>query len=389
MNKLLYILFLGLGFFNGLTAQNIQEDLTVELSELHQNSGLPGFAVAIISKDSILYKKGFGYENIASKKPFSTRQRFYIASISKTFIGISLMKLVEDGQLKLSTPINDILPFPVTNPYFSNDEITVEHLARHTSSILYGDLEHKSWYLENDFNLEKNAIGKTAFRDFTKWMKNDNSELGKFLEKCLTPGGEYYSKKRFSKDKPGGSYNYSNLGAAVAAYIIELKTEIPFDEYVEKFVIKELGFRPEIWRHHATHSLPTAYFQTKIETPIHKPILYPAGGMMLSCDELAEYMTEMINGFSGNSNILQPTSFQKMMTTQNDTSGAGNGIFWELHKNNIGHNGGNYGATCFMNFNKVTGVGKIFMTNISSYNNDDLLKEMVSIWKTLDKHTLH
>ena len=74
-----------------------------------------------------------------------------------------------------------------------------------------------------------------------------------------------------------------------------------------------------------------------------------------------------------------------MMTSNNEETNK-SGIFWELNDDKIGHNGGNYGVTVFMSFNKVTGIGKIFITNISSYRDDKLLKEMVRVWRKLEDY---
>lgn len=385
MRKALFALFIVFGLLNKTVAQSSKEDLTKELSQLYENSELSGFAVSVINSDTVLYKGWFGFENITEQKPFSTEQRFYIASISKTFIGIGLMKLVEQGTLKLSTPINSVLPFQIVNPYFPDIDITIEHLARHTSSILYGNLEHKSWYLNSELTLSKKMMGKTAYNDFSEWEKNKPINLGEFLKETLSLDGDLYSKNRFSEHKPGKNYEYSNLGAALAAYIIELSTGVEYREYIEELMHKELGFKRGIWRSTTTKELPTSYFQNKLIVPTYLPILYPAGGMMLSCDELSKYLTEMVKGFTGKSDLLNPVSFQIMMTSNNEETNK-SGIFWELNDDKIGHNGGNYGVTVFMSFNKVTGIGKIFITNISSYRDDKLLKEMVGVWRKLEDY---
>jgi len=247
MNKIIIALIVSVIFLStSLHCQIIHDDLTKELLEKHKNSNLTGFAVSIVNADGILYKEAFGYENIKTKNHFSLNKRFYIASISKTFIGIGLMKLVEEGKLELSTPINSILPFQVINPHHKDHEITIEHLARHTSSILFGELGAKAWYLDSEFLLEKNEIGKTAYNDFNNWGDNSKVELGHFLKESLSLDGKLYSKKNFSKKKPGDNYKYSNLGAALAAYIIELKSGAKFDDYVENFITKELNFKPGI-----------------------------------------------------------------------------------------------------------------------------------------------
>ena len=58
-----------------------------------------------------------------------------IASISKTFVGIAIMKLVESGKLKLDDPINDYLPFEIRSPHYPEVDITIRHLVTHTSSL--------------------------------------------------------------------------------------------------------------------------------------------------------------------------------------------------------------------------------------------------------------
>lgn len=385
MNKITIVLLFALSLSTHLHGQNNYQNLTKELSEKYKKSSLTGFAVAVISADSILYKEAFGYENIKTKSSFSLEKRFYVASISKTFIGISLMKLVEEGRLKLATPINSILPFKVVNPNHKNLEITIEQLARHTSSIVNGDYEKNAWYLDNEFMLTKKEVGKMAYNSFKTWEKNSKIELGDFLKESLSCEGKLYSKKYFSKKKPGEQYEYTNLGAALAAYIIELKTGVQFDKYVEGFVTNEMNFKRGVWRQNVPHNkLPTSYFQTKIESPVHHPSLYPTGGMILSCNELTLYLKEMINGYNGNSKILKPDSFKKMMSTS-DTKNNKGGIFWELNANKVGHNGGNYGVTCFMSFDKTTGIGKVFMSNISPYK-EELLEQMIAVWKKLDEY---
>ena len=59
-----------------------------------------------------------------------------IASVSKTLIGVSIMKLVEEDRLSLDDEANRFLPFDIVNPHFPASPILIRHLATHTSSIL-------------------------------------------------------------------------------------------------------------------------------------------------------------------------------------------------------------------------------------------------------------
>ncbi|WP_350290375.1 serine hydrolase domain-containing protein [uncultured Croceitalea sp.] len=373
MQKGLITLFL---IVFGLTisiGQNTTKTLDSEIKNLYKSLEIPGFSVAIVNSDSVVFQKSYGYENLDQHLRFSAKKRFNIASISKTFIGIGIMSLIEQGKFTLDTPINDLLPFKVYNPNNST-KITIRHLATHTSSILDNDIGQKSWYLDGALKLSKKEVDRDTYKTFCSWADNTRTSLGDFLKSSLTKEGNHYSKKRFAKTAPGDTYVYSNIGAALAAYIIELKTGMSYDVFIEKLVAKEFGFPPNVWKH-TSEQLPTSYFQNKIEIPTYRPILYPTGGMMLSCEELSRYLSSMIKGFKGESKILKPESFQKMMNLS-----EGNGVFWELKGNKVGHNGGNYGVICLMSFDKETGIGKILMTNISSYASDNILKQVVKIW---------
>ncbi len=356
--------------------QDLNKTLDSKIENLYESSEIPGFSIAKVNSDSIVFLKSYGYENLDRHLKFSSKQRFNIASVSKTFIGLGIMTLLEEGKLTLDTPVNEVLPFKVVHPYHDS-EITIRHLATHTSAILDEDIEKKSWYLDGPLTLSKKEMGKDSFKTFSSWADNTKTSLGDFLKAALSKDGVHYTKKRFAKTVPGDTYVYSNIGAALAAYIIEVKTGISYDRYIEELITNQFGFPVGVWKH-TSEQLPTSYFQNKIEIPPYRPILYPAGGMMLSCQELSEYLSHMIKGFQGDSDILQPESFQKMMNLS-----EGNGVFWELKGTKVGHNGGNYGVICLMGFDKETGIGKILLTNISSYASDDLLKQVIRIWEAL------
>ena len=83
------------------------------LDAFHTNSVLPGFAVTVVKKGKVDFQEAFGYADIANQVKYTNRTIQPLGSISKTFIGVALMKAIEQGHFTLETPINDILPFPV------------------------------------------------------------------------------------------------------------------------------------------------------------------------------------------------------------------------------------------------------------------------------------
>lgn len=116
--------------------QLIKDSLTLEIETLNSKNYFNGLGVAIVDSTGILYEKGVGFADLKSNKPYTKNTVQPIASVSKTFIGIALLKAQEKGLLNLDDPINKYLPFEVRNPHFNNEPITVRQLSTHTSTII-------------------------------------------------------------------------------------------------------------------------------------------------------------------------------------------------------------------------------------------------------------
>lgn len=111
------------------------DSLTNELNEIHKQGHFNGLSVAIVNEGGTLYQSGFGFSDAQAKEAYSVNTIQNIGSVSKTFIGVALMKAQEVGKLNLDDPINAYLPFKVVNSYFPTQPITIRHLATHTSTI--------------------------------------------------------------------------------------------------------------------------------------------------------------------------------------------------------------------------------------------------------------
>ena len=129
----------------GRTNDSISKLLISDLEQIYTQNHINGFSVAIVNQNGTLFESGFGYSNRKENKKYTENTIQNIASVSKTFIGITLMKAQELGYLNLDDPINDFLPFKVINAYFPNTPITIRQLATHTSSIRDPSRYEKKW----------------------------------------------------------------------------------------------------------------------------------------------------------------------------------------------------------------------------------------------------
>ena len=364
-----------------LQAQSISDSLTNELQEFIANSSIKGLAVGIVDRDKPLYANGFGYANEADKLPYTTRTLQPIASISKTLLGVSLLKAQEQGLLSLDDPINAYLPFEIDNPNLKNEQITIRHLATHTSSLKDTKYYEKSYLFDEDIAL----TGSMPFDRYAKsYNENTAMELTDFLANIYTADGEWYSKKNFLKSDPGERYKYSNNGAALAALIIESASKMSYIDYVQANILDPLDMDESGWSladyDPADKASLYAFGQ---QIPEFRLITFADGGFITNVKEFSNYFIAIINGYNGEDNeLLSGASYTEMMSKQVNESFE-TGIFWVVGNKRIGHTGGDPGVTTVAYFKPGTNVGIIIFSNTSD---EDIGKSIGDAFRIVDKY---
>ena len=378
--------------------ETYSDSLTQELIDIHRQGHINGFSVAIVNQSEVLYQAGIGYSNLNSRESYTENTIQNIGSVSKTFIGIALLKAQELGKLNLDDPINKYLPFQVYNPSHPKEAITLRHLATHTSTILDTDYyNEKSYILKEDIEVPDSIMALSE----TFNSPSSAMPLSLFLEKLLSEKGEWYEERGFLKNKPGEIYEYSNIGATLAAAVVEIATDESFNSFTTKHILKPLGMSASGWSFDdvdiSKHS--TLYARPKVELPYYSLITYPDGGLITSISDMAKYLNELIKGYSGNGTILKKISYNEFYKEQ---LGAENfpdrddddpyddeyntGIFMGFTpKGYIGHTGGDPGIATFMFFNPESKTGRIIMIN-TSVRGSDGVKEFYDIWNMLGEY---
>lgn len=163
----------------------------------------------LVAKDgNILYEKYSGKVDIRKSDSITANTSFHIASTSKTFTGIAILRLIQEGKLALSDTINKFFPgFPYTG-------ITVKMLLNHRSG-----LPNYLYFMSN------NKWGILPDGKWNKQMATNRDMLKMLIEKKPNVTG-----------RPDGKFTYSNTNYALLALIIEEVTGKSFPEYMkEKF----------------------------------------------------------------------------------------------------------------------------------------------------------
>lgn len=92
---------------------------------------MPGAAVMVIENGELIMQKGYGMARVSESTPVTPKSNFRLASVTKQFTSMTILQLIERGQLTFDTSLTDIFPeFP---DYGS--KITIRHMLQHSSGL--------------------------------------------------------------------------------------------------------------------------------------------------------------------------------------------------------------------------------------------------------------
>lgn len=221
---ILVIVIVYLNELNWMNASNSKDDSKDILSEIDPlmedavNKGMfAGGTVLVAQGDKILYHRSFGYavkyadehKTLVNEPVKATNETIYdLASISKIYTAMAVMKLVEDGQLDLDAPVSRYLPSFRTP---EKQQITVRQLLTHTS-------------------------GLPASLPLDSHLISQNNQLMRLQN--VKP-----------VEKPGTKVIYSDVGYIVLGQLVERVSGMPLDQYMNLHIfqplqLKSTSFRP-------------------------------------------------------------------------------------------------------------------------------------------------
>lgn len=184
-----------------------------------EDAHVPGAAIIVVNATHSLYEQVFGYHSLTSKRPIDIEKSiFSLASVSKTFIGIAIMQLVQQELVDLDADINRYLLEPsklIFNPYYPSHTITLRRLLSHSASIAV-DREVLNKYYQPDDIAFFESVADACYKYF-------DSSTSHWLPKA-----------------PGTVMLYSNEGATLAALVVECVTNMSYIDYVETKIFKPL-----------------------------------------------------------------------------------------------------------------------------------------------------
>ena len=236
----------------------------------------PAISFGLVVDGQLVYKNSYGYTDVEKKIPATTASLFRIASMSKSFTCMAILKLRDEGKLDLDDAAYLYIPELKDLKYSTADApvITIRHLMTHGAGFP-----------------EDNPWGDRQLADTEK-------DLMDFIGRQIS----------FS-NPPGIAFEYSNLGFALQGRIITKVSGMQYQEYIKKNIFEPLGMKSATYEFgdvpadKLAHGYRWLNEQWNEETLLHdtKDGSWGAmGAMISSIDEFANYMAFHMNAWPPN-----------------------------------------------------------------------------------------
>jgi CubicO group peptidase (beta-lactamase class C family) len=318
-----------------------------------RRSDLPGASIVLVKNGEVVHTAGYGWADLAVQAPMTARTPISLASVSKTFLGVTSMQAIASGRLELDASVSDLLSFDVVNPHRPDAAPTFRHLVTHSAGLFDSDMY------------------------YGQFVQGDAEEpLEAYVADVLDPTGAHYSANSFLDVAPGTEGVYSNMSAGLAGTVLAELHGIPFKDVVRRDVWEPLGMNDTAFKMDALlGTTATGYSHEKGALVTWLPFSHPnyADGMLRSCaDDMGRYMTAIQND-----TLLSSESREAMWMVDPDVhpQDDGQGVMWARRvldgRDLRGHSGYHYGTSSEMWLDIESGSGFLLALNANPRWVDD------------------
>jgi len=231
---------------------------------------VPGAAWGIVIDGELAHTGAAGVREVATKAPVDADTVFRIASMTKSFTAMSILKLRDEGKLTLDDPAERYVPelkglrYPTTD----SPRITIRHLLTHSE----------------------------GFPEDNPWGDQQLSESDAQLSRMLRDGIPF-------SNAPGIAYEYSNYGFAILGRVVSQVSGKPYDEYVSQNILQPLGMTSTTLHPSkvAANRLAVGYRwedeRWKEEPALPHGSFGAMGGMLTSIRDLSRYVSVLLEAW--------------------------------------------------------------------------------------------
>jgi CubicO group peptidase (beta-lactamase class C family) len=319
----------------------------------------PSLSFGIVAGGKLIYASGIGLSNIEKQISASPSTAYRIASMSKSFTAMAILKLRDEGKLSLSDPAKKYIPELKDAGQLTADapDITIQHLLTMSA----------------------------GFPEDNPWGDRQLDATEEELLATIAKGISFSTA-------PGTSFEYSNLGFAMLGKIISNVSKVPYQKYITENILLPLGMNSTKWEFSDVQEEKLAKGYQWIDSSwVEIPMLHDGaygsmGGMISTIEDFTKYALLHLNAWpprndketgsvkrSSIREMHQPWRFnlvgaEKLSdgSTCATATGYGYGLSWSKNCNGlirVAHSGGLPGFGSEWRIYPEYGIGVVSFSN--------------------------
>lgn len=230
----------------------------------------PGAVMGIIVDGELVWVKGAGVQNTQTRARVTPDSVFRIASMTKSFTAMAVLKLRDEGKLSLDDPVSRYVPSLAQLPYPTKDSpaITIRHLLTHSE----------------------------GFPEDNPWGDRQLAQTDETMREWMRAGIPF-------SNAPGVAFEYSNYGFAILGQVVARASGRPYARYVRDEILRPLGMSAstfevsEIPRERVAAGYRLEENVWKDEALLAHGSFGPMGGLWTSARDLARYVAFLMSAF--------------------------------------------------------------------------------------------
>jgi len=273
--------------------KSISAEMQELIEEHSKERKIPGVAYGIVIDSELIVAGAAGLLDITKELPATTGSAFRIASMSKSFTAMAIMKLRDEGKLSLSDPAADYIPEMAALKYLTSDSpiIDIENLMTMTA----------------------------GFPEDNPWGDRQLDEPDQMLINLLAEGIAF-------SNPPSYTFEYSNTGYALLGNIISRVSGMPYQQYITENILLPLGMKHTYWEYDKIpkEQLAIGYRweddQWKPEPMLHDGSYGAMGGLITSIEDFSKYVSFHLSAWPPRSDAdngpVQRSTLREMHTPQ-------------------------------------------------------------------------
>ena len=357
-----------IGTLNPVDENIVFDSIDEAIQEIMDSSNVPGASVCTVKDGEVVWSGTYGYADVEQNITVSNETVFMLGSISKTITGVAFMQLYEDGLVGLDDDINDHLSFDIVHPQYPDVALTPRMILSHCSGIADNWLELAP--------LESHG-------------EDSPISLYEFVSGYLCEGGEYYDSRNYNTAEPGTLFQYTNVGATLIGYLVQVISNTPFEQYCQENIFQPLNMTSTSWflANFDEDIIANPYrFYGGSFSPIsqYSSPMYPCGFLRTNALQLAQHLLVIMQGgHLGDVSILNSTTIELMMTLHYPEIAPAMGLFLMYTGVTWGHGGSGPGCRTQMVFDTAYDVGVIVLTNIENAAAGLMATDILTLMRTL------